>query len=76
MSEDSGIVIWIILIAVFWAIWNYDIAPLSDEISVLIQKKECDEQKKCRWDNYREINYKINTDTHEVVYWYSDKKWP
>lgn len=68
-----------IAVVVFWAFWNFQIAPLSDEVSVFSQSLKCEDEKyktNCVYENNSYTTYKVNIGTGRVLFWDSESTWP
>ena len=80
MSNDvDGVLVYIALLGgIVWAIWHYDLNPISDEITVYLQEYKCKKEnnKKCYWGNSLYVTYKVNPDMQTVISWSSVKPWP
>ena len=72
-DEASGclLLIAVMVTGISWANWHYDLNPLSDEITIYTQNKECDKvnNKKCKWISSYYTTYKVNSDMQTVISW-------
>ncbi len=67
-----------VIVGLPWVVWNYDLNPLSNEISIYPQEYKCmtkTNRSGCEWVNIPYVTYKVNYETQTVLYWSSDKTW-
>jgi hypothetical protein len=79
MLKNRSIGFSFIVAVTIWALWHFDIAPLSDEISAFSQSLKCEDEKymtNCVYENNSITTYKVNIEPGTVVFWYSEGSWP
>ena len=78
-SNKSGAGGWIFIAVVIWLLWHFNINPLSNEVSVFLQKSNCTKIntiEHCRWENFDQITFQVFSETQRVVFWSKNNPWP
>ncbi len=64
----SSLVLLVVISTSVWSIWNFELIPSTDSVTIYAQKKIC-ENDQCRWVAMRRFTFHADPKTQSVKYW-------